>query len=151
MDAQKGTVLLSAFVISLAAAPWPFPFRLGFAAPPRTRRDATTTSVTVLGLPSRSSNRRVWRRPSTNTCFPLVTNLSAISANLPQATQRTHSTRWTFPSFLSRKDWLMASEKFETDLPADVDLISASCPAFPRRITLFTPMLDIIFLSISNL
>ena len=28
---------------------------------------------------------------------------------------------------------------------------SASCPAFPRRITLFTPMLDIMFLSISNL
>jgi hypothetical protein len=45
----------------------------------------------------------------------------------------------------------MASEKFATDFPADVDLISASCPAFPRRITLFTPMLDIIFLSISNL
>ena len=62
---------------------------------------------------------------------------------LALATQRTHSTRWTIPSFSSRKDWLMASEKFATDLPANVDLISASCPAFPRRITLFTPMLDI--------
>src|SRR6267143_4983820 len=118
MDAQKGTVLLSAFVISLAAAPWPFPLRPAFAAPPRTRRDATTTSVTVFGLPSRSSNRRVWRRPSTNTCFPLVTNLSAIVASLPHATQRTHSTRWTFPSFLSRKDWLIASEKCATDFEA---------------------------------
>src|SRR6266849_5186299 len=43
----------------------------------------------------------------------------------------------------------MASEKFATDLPADVDLISASCPAFPKRITLFTPRLDIVSPSIS--
>jgi len=28
-----------------------------------------------------------------NTCFPFVTNLSAISASLPHATQRTHSSR----------------------------------------------------------
>src|SRR5882762_9650991 len=62
---------------------------------------------------------------------------------LALATQRTHSIRWTIPSFSSRKDWLMASEKFATGLPANVELISASCPAFPRRITLFTPMFDI--------
>jgi hypothetical protein len=48
-------------------------------------------------------------------------------------------------------DWLIASEKFATDLPADVDLISASCLAFPRRITLLTPMLDMLLPSISNL
>ena len=53
-------------------------------------------------------------------------------------------------SVLLVAEGLIASEKFATDLPADVDLTSASCPAFPRRITLFTTMLDILLPSISN-
>src|SRR6185437_15139938 len=44
----------------------------------------------------------------------------------------------------------MASEKFATDLPPDVDLSSAFCPAFPSRMTLFTPMLDMMLTSLCS-
>jgi hypothetical protein len=45
---------------------------------------------------------------------------------------------------------LIASEKLARVLPDDVDLTSASCPAFPMRITLLTPMVDMVLSSISD-
>lgn len=49
-------------------------------------------------------------------------------------------------SVLFVAEWLIdRSEKFATDLPADVDSTSAFCPALPSTMTLFTPTLDCTF------
>ena len=122
----------SAFVLAVAvSAP----------APPASRRSCeTTTSVTFLALPCRSSYLRVCNRPSRNTSFPVVTYCPAISASLFQQTQRNHSTRSLFSPSRLLNDSLTASKKLANGLPPAVNFSSAFPPDRPINTTLFTPI-----------
>jgi len=69
--------------------------------------------------------------------FPLVTNSPAISAQRRQAARRIHNVL----VFLSPSPLLSTSftarEKFATGMPAGVNFISLSAPAYPISNTLF--------------
>src|SRR6185295_14719750 len=86
----------------------------------------------------RSSQERVWSRPSRKICLPLVRYWPAISACLPQTTIWCHSVcswRWPLLSFQRR---LVARVKLATGCPEGVDRTSGSRPRLPIRITLLT-------------